>query len=347
MNKFKKITELYFNKAILITNSKDIYYLTGADFDGFWLLLYNKKIFAVTSNMVKGQVLKHFNKSVEIVVSNLFSDGIVEICKKNKIKEVGLDVSNTYVLTFDAICKKLKKNNVKVFKVSQITKDLRSIKSEQELVNIKIACDIVSKVYKEIKNTIKPAMTELDIYFEIIKLFAKYKVEPSFKTIVASGPNSANPHHISNNRKILKNDIILIDMGCMYKGYCSDLTRVVFLGKINVRTKKIWTLVKDAHDVSLKTVKNGQRCNFIDESARLVIKNAGFADNFIHGTGHGVGLDIHEYPSLSQKSKDVLREKMVITIEPGIYFNGKFGIRIEDTVLVTKNGYKVLTGAQY
>ncbi len=125
------------------------------------------------------------------------------------------------------------------------------------------------------------------------------------------------------------------------------MTRVVFLGKINVQTKKIWTLVKNAHNVSLKTVKNGQKCRFVDESARLAIKKAGFADNFIHGTGHGVGLDIHEYPSVSQKSKDILKQNMVITIEPGVYFNGKFGIRIEDTVLVTKNGYKILTNAQY
>lgn len=347
MNKLSKLTETYCNKAILITNPKDIYYLTGADFDGFWLLLYNKKIFAITSNMVKGQVLKHFNKRLEIVVANLFSDGIIEICKKNNIKELAIDTLNILDLTFDVISKNLKKNNIKVFKILQITKELRSIKSKEELKNIKIACDIVSKVYTKIKRTIKPAMTELDIYFEIIKLFAKYKVEPSFKTIVASGPNSANPHHVSANRKILKNDIVLIDMGCIYKGYCSDLTRVVFLGKINVQAEKIWTLVKNAHDVSLKTVKSGQKCSFIDESARFIIKNAGFADNFIHGTGHGVGLDIHEYPSLSQKSKDILKEKMVITIEPGIYFNGKFGIRIEDTVLVTKNGYKILTDAQY
>lgn len=347
MNKLSTLTKIYCNKAILITNPKDIYYLTGAEFDGFWLLIYNNKTFVVTSNMVKGQVLKHFNKSVEIIVTTLFSDGIIEICKRNNIKELAIDTLNTLKSTFDVISKKLKKNNIKTFRLLQITKELRGVKSKEELKNIKIACNIVSKTYKEIKDSIQPGMTELDIYFEIIKLFAKYKVEPSFKTIVASGPNSANPHHISNNRKILKNDIVLIDMGCVYKGYCSDLTRVVFLGKINVQAKKIWTLVKDAHDISLKTVKSGQKCSFIDESVRLVIQKAGFADNFIHGTGHGVGLDIHEYPSISQKSKDILKEKMVITIEPGIYFKGKFGIRIEDTVLVTKNGYKILTDAQY
>lgn len=347
MEKLINLTELYRNKAILVTNPKDIYYLTGADFDGFWLLAYNNKFFVITSNMVRGQVLRYFNKSVKITATNMFSDSLIEICKKNNIKEIAIDVLSTLTSTFDVISKKLKKNNIKTFKISNITKDLRSVKSKTEIKNIKTACSIVSKVYSEIKNKIKPGITELDIYYEIEKLFAKYKVEKSFKTIVASGSNSANPHHISCNRKFLKNDIILIDMGCVYKGYCSDLTRVVFLGKINVQAKKIWALVKEAHDVSLKTVKSGQKCSVIDESARFAIKKAGFADNFIHGTGHGVGLDIHEHPSLSQKSKDILKENMVVTIEPGVYFNGKFGIRIEDTVLVTKNGYKILTGAQY
>ncbi|GAB1402727.1 Xaa-Pro peptidase family protein [Elusimicrobiota bacterium] len=347
MKKIINLTEFYPNKAVLITNPKDIYYLTGADFDGFWLLAYNNKTFIITSNMVKGQVLKHFNKSVKIITANFFSDSIIEICKKNDIKEIIIDISSTLTSTFDAVSKKLKKNNIKTFKISNITKDLRSVKSKTEIKNIKTACNIVSKVYYEIKNKIKPGISELDIYYEIEKLFAKYKVEKSFKTIVASGPNSANPHHISCNRKFLKNDIILIDMGCIYKGYCSDLTRVVFLGKINIQAKKMWALVKEAHDVSLKTVKSGQKCGYIDESARFTIKKAGFEDNFIHGTGHGVGLDIHEHPSLSQNSKDILKKNMVVTIEPGVYLKGKFGIRIEDTVLVTKNGYKILTDAQY
>lgn len=347
MHNLNKLSEICAGKSVLITNPKDIYYLTGADFDGFWLLIHNKKLSVITSSMVKGQVIKHFARNAKITVTPLFTEGLIEICKKNNIISLGLDAANTSASVFDAISKKLKKNNIKPFKILNITKDLRAVKSKTEIKNIQTACDITSKIYAEIKNKIKPGMTESDIYFEIEKLFAKYKVEPSFKTIVASGPNSANPHHVSTSRKILKNDIILIDMGCVYKGYCSDLTRVVFLGKINVQTKKIWTLVKNAHAVSLKTVKNGQKCRFVDESARIEIKKAGFADNFIHGTGHGVGLDIHEYPSVSQKSKDILKQNMVITIEPGIYFNGKFGIRIEDTVLVTKNGYKILTNAQY
>lgn len=342
-----KISNLHINKSVLITNPKDIYYLTGASFDGFWLLLHKEKIFVIASEMAKNQVLTHFKKKTAVTVSKSFSDGIIEICKKRRIENISMDSSNMTVRVFDAVSKNLKKNNIKTIKITHVTKHFRSIKSKDEIKKIKKACQIVSQTYEEIKSKIKPGMTETDIYFEIEKLFAKYRVEPSFKTIVASGPNSANPHHVSGNRKILKNDMVLIDMGCEYKGYCSDLTRVVFLGKINVQAKKMFDLVKNAHAASLKNVKSGHKCGFIDRSARLIIKNAGFADNFIHGTGHGVGLDIHEHPSVSEKSEDILKENMVITIEPGVYFNGKFGIRIEDTVLVTKKGYKILTDAQY
>ncbi len=347
MQNLKKLYELCCGRAVLITNPKDIYYLTGANFDGFWLLTHKKNVFAVTSEMVKNQAEEYFGKKIAVFASSSsLSSSIIEICKKNKIKEVNAD-SNIMKPVFDAVFENLKKNGITLKTVPQITKYLRSVKARDEIKNIKKACNIISAVYVEIKKFIKPGMTELDIYFKIAELFAKYKVEPSFKTIVASGPNSANPHHSSNNRKILKNDMILIDMGCMYKGYCSDLTRIVFLGKINLQTQKILALVKYAHEVSLKTVKSGLNCSLVDNSARNIIEKAGYGANFVHGTGHGVGLDIHEYPSVSEKSKDTLKENMVITIEPGVYFNGKFGIRIEDTVLVTKNGYKVLTSAQY
>ena len=172
-------------------------------------------------------------------------------------------------------------------------------------------------------------MTELDIYFKIEEEFAKRHVVQSFKTIVASGPNSANPHHNSSNRKIRKNDIVMIDMGCVYNGYCSDLTRTFFVGKQNKLQQKIWNIVKLAHDNALVKVKDGIKTKDIDFSARNTIKMAGYEKQFIHTTGHS------------------LKEGTIITIEPGIYLEKKFGVRIEDTVLVRKSGYKVLTSAKY
>jgi Xaa-Pro aminopeptidase len=179
--------------------------------------------------------------------------------------------------------------------------------------------------------------------FKIEEYFAKNMVRPSFPIIVASGPNSANPHHISSKRKIVANDVILMDLGCVYKGYCSDLTRTFFLGKTNDLQRKVYALVKRAYGRAMRALKKGVKASSIDNAAREVISNAGFADKFIHTTGHGVGIDIHEPPRLSAKDNTVLKNGMIVTVEPGVYIKGRFGVRIEDTVLINKKGKRVLT----
>lgn len=336
------------NISLLLTNNKNIFYLTGATFDGFWLLIHKNKFIVITSQMIFGQVKQHFkNKANIFVIKTSFSDELIEICKKYKIKNLSIDATDLDYSLFQILNTKLQKNKIAVRADTDTFSKRRIIKNKQEIKNIQKACIIVSEVFETVKKSIVPGMTELDIHFKIEEEFAKRHVVQSFKTIVASGPNSANPHHISGNRKIQQNDIVLIDMGCIYKGYCSDLTRTFFIGKQNNQQTKIWNIVKLAHDKALTNVKQNIKASDIDLFAREEIKKEGYGKNFIHTTGHGVGLNIHEAPSVSSKSKDILKESMVITIEPGIYLDKKFGVRIEDTVLVTKKGYKVLTTAKY
>ncbi len=333
---------------LLLTDSKNIFYLTKATFEGFWLLIHNNKYIVITSQMIFGQVKNHFKNNAEIfVIKKSFSDELIEICKKYKITNLRIDTTNISYTLFNLLNIKLKENKISVYPDKNSIIEQRTIKNKEEIKNIKKACDIVSKVFETVKEKVVPGMTELDIHFKIEEEFAKNHVVQSFKTIVASGPNSANPHHISGNRKIRKNDIVLIDMGCIYKGYCSDLTRTFFVGKENKQQVKIWNIVKQAHDEALIKVNQNIKTSDIDLSARNKIKQEGYEKNFIHTTGHGVGLDIHEAPVIGSKSNEILKEGMVITIEPGIYLEKKFGVRIEDTVLVTKNGYKVLTSAEY
>ena len=333
---------------LLLTDSKNIFYLTKATFEGFWLLIHNNKYIVITSQMIFGQVKNHFKNNAEIfVVKKSFSDELIEICKKYKITNLRIDTTNISYTLFNLLNIKLKEHKIQVYPDKNSIIEQRTIKNKEEIKNIKKACDIVSKVFETVKKKVVPGMTELDIHFKIEEEFAKNHVVQSFKTIVASGPNSANPHHISGNRKIRKNDIVLIDMGCIYKGYCSDLTRTFFVGKENKQQVKIWNIVKQAHDEALIKVNQNMKTSDIDLSARNKIKQEGYEKNFIHTTGHGVGLDIHEAPVIGSKSNEILKEGMVITIEPGIYLEKKFGVRIEDTVLVTKNGYKVLTSAEY
>lgn len=334
--------------SLLLTNSKNIFYITKATFEGFWLLVHNNKFIVITSQMIFGQVKQHFkNKAKIFVIKTSFSDELVEICKKYKIKNLSIDTTNIDYNLFSLLNNKLKENKISVITNNGSILEKRKIKSKEEIKNIQKACIIVSEVFETVKKKIIPGMTELDIHFKIEEEFAKRHVVQSFKTIVASGPNSANPHHISGNRKIQKNDVVLIDMGCIYNGYCSDLTRTFFIGKENKEQRKIWNIVKLAHDKALENVKQNMKASDIDLFAREEIKKEGYDKKFIHTTGHGVGLDIHEAPTVGQKSKDILKDAMVITIEPGIYLDKKFGVRIEDTVLVTKKGYKVLTTAKY
>ncbi len=336
------------NNSLLLVDSKNIFYVTKATFEGFWLLIHNNKFIVITSQMIYGQVKQHFTDKAKIfVIKTSFSDELVEICKKYKINNLKIDTTNIGYNLFQLLNDKLKKNKISICADNKIILEKRIIKSKEEIKNIKEACDIVSEVFDFIKKKVFPGMTEIDIHFKIEEEFAKRHIVQSFKTIVASGPNSANPHHISGNRKIRKNDIVLIDMGCIYNGYCSDLTRTFFVGKEDINKRKIWNIVKRAHDNALLKVKQNMKARDIDLFARDIIQKEGYAKNFIHTTGHGVGLDIHEAPSIGIKSEDILKEGMIITIEPGIYLDKMFGVRIEDTVLVTKKGYKVLTTAKY
>ncbi len=337
-----------FTTPFLIADSKNISYITGANFEGFWLICYQKNFLIITSEMIKGQIKQFFKNRAKIfTIKTSFSDTLVEICKEYKIKELTVDITNISYQLFNLLHKKLKQNKISIVADNLTISKQRIIKNKNEIKNIKKACEIVSKVFETVKKSVVAGMSELDIHFKIEEEFAKQKVVQSFKTIVASGPNAANPHHISSSRKIKANDVILIDMGCIYKGYCSDLTRTFFVGKKVKEQQKVWNIVKLAHDEALKNVKENINASYIDLCARNIIKQAGYEKQFIHTTGHGVGLDIHEAPSISTKSTEILKEGMIITIEPGIYLENKFGIRIEDTVLVTKNGYKVLTTANY
>ena len=346
-NKINKIFKKYPNEFILITNPKDIFYLTGAPFDGFWLLLAKKKIFAITVQMVKGQIESYFKNKINVFVDTSFIKALVAILKQYKCNKLLIDNTELTVSTFTLIEKILKESNISVAQVNSVTNDLRIIKNKEEIKNIQTACKLVSKIFETVKSKIVYGMKEIDIHFLIEEEFAKHHTVASFKTIVASGPNAANPHHISGNRKIKKNDIVLIDMGCIVNGYCSDLTRTFFIGKPTAQQQKIWDIVKQAHDKAMFKVKNSVKACTIDLTARNIIKDNGFEKYFIHTTGHGVGIDIHESPAVSEKSQTVLKEGMVITIEPGIYLKNKFGVRIEDTILVTKTSFKKLTTAKY
>jgi Xaa-Pro aminopeptidase len=224
------------------------------------------------------------------------------------------------------------------------------IKTKSEIEKLKKAINISEMAYRELLEFIQVGMSEVQVRDELERLQYKYGAERmAFPTIVATGKNSAEFHHETNNTKIKRGDVLMIDFGCMYEGYHSDITRTIFVGKESQKDieqqefVKIYSTVHEALIKSLATVRDGVTCKAVDAATRDVIVAAGYGERFPHATGHGLGLEIHEVPRISFKSDEVLQADMVVTIEPGIYVEGLGGVRIEQDVRVTKDGCEILT----
>lgn len=231
---------------------------------------------------------------------------------------------------------------------TKLIHEVRAVKSKQELANIIKAQRISEKVFQDILKTLKTGVSEIEISNFIKRSFIKYSAPIlSFTPIVSFGKNTANIHHEPGKAKLKKGDIIMLDFGCTVNHYCSDMTRTYFWGKkddkISAKQRKIYLAVLKAQNLALNKIKKGERRGkMIDKVARDFL-NKKYKNKFLHGLGHGVGTVIHEWPNFKPKRKDVIPTGCVMTVEPGLYFKGFGGVRIEDMVLITKNGYKNLT----
>jgi len=221
---------------------------------------------------------------------------------------------------------------------------LRITKIKEEIKRTTKACKITSDVFKKTLKNFKNFRTEADVRAFIDNEIKKQGAELAFKTIVASGKNASQPHHETSDERLRKGFCVM-DFGAKYKGYCADMTRTIYLGKPSKKEIKLYnTLLKIQKD-SIKIAKVGKKCSDIDKYSRDAMKD--LAKYFIHSLGHGTGLDIHEAPSLGPRSKDKLQNGMIITIEPGVYFTNKLGIRIEDTLLIKKKAVSLTTANKH
>ena len=227
---------------------------------------------------------------------------------------------------------------------SSYVESLRMIKDDNEIKCIRAACkdadQIMSYALKNTKISIKENALKNKLETYLIKKGIK---KAGFDIITASGKNASMPHACSSEKKIKKGDMVVIDLGTMNYGYNSDLTRTVFLGRINRKYSRIYNIVLDAQKKAIKSIRPGVSADYIDNISRQYIIDKGLGKYFIHGLGHGIGLQVHESPRISKNNSTILKKNMVITIEPGIYIPGWGGVRIEDVVLITKNGSEVLT----
>jgi len=266
----------------------------------------------------------------------------------NQIKSKVIGFEGNFV-SFNMINQlKERSNNNLIWKdfSEQISKE-RVIKSQSEVEKIEEAISISDGAFNTVSKKIKEGMTEKEIAWEIEKEMRILGAESiSFDTIVASGINGAKPHHSPTNKNISNGEAITIDMGAKCNGYCSDLTRTIFIGEPDDKFKKIYSIVLRSQLISIEAAKEGMTGEEIDKISRDIISDEGFGENFGHSLGHGVGLEIHENPGVGPKSKNEILSGMVYTIEPGIYIDGWGGIRIEDMVLMTDNGNRLLSHAE-
>jgi Xaa-Pro aminopeptidase len=225
-----------------------------------------------------------------------------------------------------------------------IVNKLRRYKDSEELSIIEKAAIITDEAFGYIIEYIKPGISEKEISFELENCMRKKGASgTSFNIIVASGIRSAMPHGVASDKLVEKGDFITMDFGCVYQGYCSDMTRTIVIGKATEKQREIYNIVLEAQQKALEAIKPGISTKEVDRVARNVISTYGYGKYFGHGLGHGVGLEIHEEPRLSPLGKDILEAGMVITNEPGIYIPDFGGVRIEDLVVVTHDGNKVLS----
>ncbi|MCM8779915.1 MAG: Xaa-Pro peptidase family protein [Candidatus Omnitrophica bacterium] len=330
--------------AILISSLPNIRYLTNYEAREAYLLVSLKKSVFITDFRYLLEAKKNLKGiQVQQINGSLFKT-IADIAKFLGVKSLGFEARNLAYAEQQKIKEELGKK-IELIPTHNLIEEIRAVKAPEEIEKIKIATKIAIKAMHLAKEVVRPGLREIDLAFEIerfIRIDCGAKL--SFDIIVASGPNSSYPHHISSKRKLLKNDIVLIDLGADLEGYKSDLTRVFFLGRIPFYARRIYDIVLAAQNAAIKEIKAGILIKDIDKKARQFITQKGYGRYFGHALGHGIGLEVHEEPHIWGKSSEKLETGMVFTIEPAIYLPNKFGIRIEDMVLVTEKGSEVLSG---
>ena len=332
--------------AFLVSQEQNRHYLTGwsSDAESGFVLITSSNSFILTDSRYTEHAVKDSIGFEVLEYESSVSIALRDLSKKLNLNRVGYESHDLSVFAF----KKLKRYNTHLnfVPIAYLIEDARSIKDPTEISKLKKAVVIADEAFNYILNLVKPGMTEKEIAWEI----EKYMKEAGAQTmawepfIVASGPRSSMPHYGAGSMKIKKSDMVLLDYGCVVDGYHSDTTRMIFMGKPSAEQKKIYNLVLEAQRLGESLVKNNIVGSTVDKGThKFLDKQTKHA--YRHSLGHGVGLQVHEEPRLSLRSKNKLKSGNTITVEPGIYIPGWGGVRLEDIVLVTNNGCDIVTKA--
>ena len=327
-------------EGMIVTNPVSIKYLTNIENEGTLLITRKENIFLTyTMFLESGKNTVTIND--EIIVAD-FRDVSKEDCENFFLfcENIGFEENYVTYKQYQYLKQRYRVNNLA--ETENVIEKLRAIKTEEEIEKIRKACELTDKCFNHLLEFIKIGMTEKEIAFEIEMFFRKNGADGlAFDTIVAIGEHSSEPHWIPGDREVKMADPILIDMGCKYQGYCSDMTRTIFMGCILESMKPVYNLVLKNQENVTAQIREYASIKTISQMVESDFKLNNF--DLIHSLGHSIGLETHEMPYINSKTDTYLKENMVIANEPGIYIPEKYGIRIEDTILVQKNGCEVLT----
>ena len=336
----KKILQENNLDCLWITNKENIFYLSKFNGSFGEIIITKENIYLISDKRYEKRINDEKLNNINVIIlqeNETLLDKLIEIF--NKYKNVGFESKDVSYFLYQKIMNK----NINLIPTVDLIENLRLVKKPEEIKNIKKAIEITDKIFTETLTKIKIGESEKDIQKKLDYLINLYADKKAFDSIVCANKNTAKPHANASDYVIKNGDILTLDFGCYINGYCSDMTRTFFVGKSSdEKLKEIHRIVEETLNLQIKMIKPGISVKEIDLVGRKNFQKYGIEKYFVHATGHGIGIDVHEKPRISKFSDEKLIENMIITIEPGIYIPDLGGVRIEQDVLVTKKGFEVL-----
>lgn len=331
--------------GMLITDPLNRRYLSGFSGSAGMLLITDERTMLVVDFRYFERAEREAPGWEQVRVVNKMQETLVEAVEQSGVRRLGIEGDHMTVAQWDEMREKLPE--VECISTQKFVLPMRAIKDAGEIESIKEAIRCSDAAFAHLCQTIRSGMTELEVAWELESYMRQHGASAtSFPLIVGGGPNGAMPHASSGDRPICEGEPIVIDFGATVNGYCSDITRTICLGRSDERYNEIWSLVLRAQQAAEEQIRPGMTGQQADAIAREILTQAGYGEQFGHGLGHGVGLNIHESPSVGRLAdKDILEPGMVFSIEPGVYLPGWGGVRLEDLVWLHEDGAEVLTGA--
>lgn len=328
-------------EAMWIASSFNRQYLTGFTGSAGYVLITKERAILLTDFRYMTQApqqAQHF----EVIEHAKVTDTLRDLLVQMNVKRLGFEQEHMSYAAYSSLTQDL--DGIELIATSSLVEDIRMVKDEEEKQILREAAELADRTFAHILDFMKPGVSELDIALEM-EIFMRKNgaASSSFDTIVASGERSALPHGVASSKLLQEHDLITLDFGALYKGYCSDITRTVMLGSPSDKQKEIYDIVLEAQLYALEHIKPGMTGREADALARDIITKYGYGPNFGHSLGHGLGMEVHEYPRLAKTGDLVLTPGMVVTVEPGIYVPGFGGVRIEDDIFITDSGIEIIT----